>query len=535
MPSITLIVAVGLVVVGLVLVITIMNMYQAASPNNALVVWGRGGLRCFVGGGTVVWPVIQKYERMYTGLRSLPVEVAHVYTQDGVPINVKTVVQFKIGHELDKLRNAAYRFLGKKTEEIDSAMVKTFDGHLRTIIATLTAIQVLQDQASFAEKVVNLSATDLNPLGLTIDSFVIKEISDDQGYYDSLGAKEIAKVKQEAAVAQAEAERTIREQRASASLAARQAEIAAETAQAEAERNRNVSQAEYKQTADTAKAEADMAYELKKAEISRQLALQEGNAEVERERQRGLAAEQQINVARQRTQAEVVVPANAQREAAIQQAEAEASARRIRATAEAEATKLTAGADAERTRATRTAEAAGIEATGLASAAAEKAQLLAKAEGEKELAEARAANDAVNLQLELARIDAGVRTEVGKAAADAMGRVGQNTRIVQIGGNERNGNGSGGAGSALFDMIGRIPEALAQLNAKVEALTGRNAGEWVDGVNQAVRGKEGALSRLTHENGKPEDDTLPALPAATSQPPTSSSADNAARNTGGRR
>jgi flotillin len=505
---------IALVLLAVFFVVMVKQLNQIVSPDEALIISGRHGFRHVTGGGTIVMPIIEKAQRMYIGLRTLDVQVTDVLSKNRVPINVDATIQYKIGHDEEKIKNAARRFLGKKPEDVDEAMHRIFNGHLRTIIARLDAVEVFQDQEAFATQVVKLSQNDLGPLGLIVDSFVITRIHDANNYYSSLGAEEIANVLRNAQVARAIADRETRERRAEEELAARQSEIKAQTQQAEADRTFNVQTAGYKQEAETARATAEMAFQLKQAEIEQELALKNGAVEVERRKQEALAQEQAIDVAKQRTQAEVVVPANAEREATVARATAAAEARTIQAQAEATATKVTAEATAEQTRATRTAEAAGIEATGLATASAKRAQLLAEAEGEKKLAEARAANDSVNLQLELARIEANVRTEVGRAAADAMGKVGANTRIVQFsGGNSQNGSGNG-IGNALFDTIGRIPEAMSQLNAKVDALSGRSASEWIDGAVQTMRGKTGALSRLANGDNQRSNTSPTVLSAA---------------------
>jgi hypothetical protein len=59
-----------------------------------------------------------------------------------------------------------------------------------------------------------------------------------------------------------------------------------------------------------------------------------------------------------------------------------------------------------------------------------------------------------------------------QAIAQALAGLGGNVRVVQIGGNGHNGNGS--TGNAFTDMVMNIPEMAETFRAKVEALSGED-------------------------------------------------------------
>ncbi|WP_143116579.1 flotillin family protein, partial [Lacticaseibacillus rhamnosus] len=73
-----------------------------------------------------------------------------------------------------------------------------------------------QNRDAFAEKVQDVASSDLAKMGLQIISFTIKDIADKNGYLDSLGKKQIAEVRKNAAVAEAAANRDTRIQQAQA-------------------------------------------------------------------------------------------------------------------------------------------------------------------------------------------------------------------------------------------------------------------------------------------------------------------------------
>lgn len=477
----------------------ILRLYQIVQPNWALIISGKRGYRVVSGGGTFVFPLIEKVEILYIGNIALPIFEEDVLTLDGVPIDVEAIIQAKVGKEEDSIKAAASRFLGIEQKQINETVKQTLIGHLRAIIATLSANDIYQKWEDFARKVREVSASDLQTLGFVADSFGIKKVSDKNHYYDSLGKEQIAAVQRDAAVAIAEAEQTTRQKKAAADLAGRQAEIDAETQKAKAEKDKNVQIATYQVESDTKRAEADMAYPLKKAAIEQELATKEGSAEVERQRQAGLAETQRIEVEKQKRQADVVIPAEAAKLATIAKASADAETRRINAVGDAEAIKVEAEAEAARIRQTRNAEAEGTKAVGLAEADANRAKLVAEAEGQEKLAAALSAQGQVNLIQEIARMAFDAQVRIAEANAQAMAGLGGNMKVVQFGGVGSNGQGGNGhgTGNALLDIVMQMPELASVLNAKSDALTGLDLGQIIGRITKAVKGSPEALQELS--------------------------------------
>ena len=67
--------------------------------------------------------------------------------------------------------------------------------------------EIYRDREMFANEVENVAKDDLEKMGLEIKTFTIRDIDDTKGYLTALGAKQIAEVKKNAAIAEAEAER----------------------------------------------------------------------------------------------------------------------------------------------------------------------------------------------------------------------------------------------------------------------------------------------------------------------------------------
>jgi flotillin len=55
--------------------------------------------------------------------------------------------------------------------------------------------EIFQDRKKFAKEVRDVAGVDLGNLGMEICSYTIKDVSDNQGYLESLGKKRTAEVK----------------------------------------------------------------------------------------------------------------------------------------------------------------------------------------------------------------------------------------------------------------------------------------------------------------------------------------------------
>jgi flotillin len=98
-------------------------------------------------------------------------------------------------------------FLGKSESAIRDSILQTLEGHLRSILGTLTVEEVYQDRENFARLVREHASPDVAKMGLEILSFTIKDVADSVGYLDSLGKKQIAAVVAGAEIGKAESAR----------------------------------------------------------------------------------------------------------------------------------------------------------------------------------------------------------------------------------------------------------------------------------------------------------------------------------------
>ncbi|MEU7163352.1 SPFH domain-containing protein [Streptomyces morookaense] len=477
----------GIVLVAIAVLVGLFKlMWRVAEPNEALIISGSRhrvegleegmGFRIVTGRGTLVLPGVQAVRKLSLDLNEADLNVDCV-TRQGIPLKVHGVVIFKVGDDLVSIANAARRFLDQQ-KHMSERVHNVFAGHLRSIVGGLTVEDMIRDRERLTGETRSASGTEMEKLGLIIDSLQIHEIQDPTGYIKNLAAPHAAAVQRDARIAQAEADRL-----------ATEAEQQAAARMSEATRDSEILQAGYQAERDSAAAKSRQAGPLAEAAARQEVVVQET-------RVAELAAKQR----EQQLQADVRKPADAaayekrtlaeaERDARISAAEARARETELAAAAEATRVKAAAAAEAEATRtrgeaaaaatrATGEAEAAATQAKGLATAEAAKAHGLAEAEAIKARAEALAQNQEAVVAQQLAEN----WPEIVQAGAQAFGNV---DHMVLL-------NGADGM-SELFAKaltMGGTGLGLArQLLASVGNAPGREPG--ADGVHTPGAGDGG--------------------------------------------
>jgi flotillin len=481
---------VGLMVVIAVLVIIVVAViafitryYHKVPPSQVMVVYGRQAPNLVTNGGVFVMPVIETYKMLDITIMTIKTEKDEVYTVSGVPIQLDWVAQTQIDGEQAALRTAARAFLDKSRQEVLSVIEETLSANFRAIVGQMTVEGIHRDRDSFVQKVQDLASDDLSAMGVKIISMGIEEITDNEGYLQAMAAPQIAAVKRDAAIAEAEADR---ESRVKAAAAKRDAE------QAELDADREILQQRE-------------ALQLREVQVSRQVGLAEADSDQEVQQRRALAVEQ-------RQEAEILVPARAQRDATEIKAQAERRRIEIEAEADASATRQRAEANAEATENIGRADAIAFQAMRQAEAEGERAKLLAEAEGRREIAAASAAEGEINLRQFV--VEQVTQADVAKAEAiaSALAGLGGNVRMVDFGGGQ---NGNSRTGNTYMDMLLGIPEVAELFTAKVEALSGEDFQTTLGKVTMLlntlkdVQGVEPLVDEIAKSNGDNRPETLP--------------------------
>jgi flotillin len=460
----------GTAVIGLVIIILffvlmtmafiVANRYKKVGPNQVLVISGLGqtfvdpatgkrerqSFRIVRGGGTIIWPVVERVDDLSLEIMTIEVITPKVYTVQGVPITVDGVAQIKIASDDVSIITAAEQFLSKNQEEVKNVALQTLEGHLRAILGMMTVEEVYKDRDTFAQRVQEVSSTDMANMGLRIVSFTIKDIRDDQGYLDALGQARTAEVKRDAAIGQAMAARDATIKAAQARQEGETAKYQAETKIAESEKEFKVQKAAYDAEVNRKNAESELAYTLQQNITNQQVRAEAVQIEVI-EKQKQIEVQQQEALRKEKElEATVRRPAEAER----YKVETLANARSMQLQTEA-------GGQAAAVRQVGTAEADAARAKGLAQAEIIQAQGFAEAEAMQKKAEAWLQyNQAAIIQQLIDKLP-----EVAMAIAEPLSKT---ERIVVI--------NSGGGGAGASRVTQDVADIVAQVPATVEALTG---------------------------------------------------------------
>ncbi|MBV8807750.1 MAG: flotillin family protein [Acidobacteriaceae bacterium] len=258
----------------LVLMMVMATLYRKAGPHEALIVYGLRGTRIVKGRGTVIFPMVENFRQLSLQLMSFDVApVQDLYTKQGVAVTVEAVSQIKVKSDPESIQTAAEQFLTKTDQAREGLIRLVMEGHLRGIIGQLSVEQIVKEPEMVGDRMRATCADDMGKMGLEVISFTIKEVRDKNEYISNMGRPDIARIKRDADVAAAEADRDTAIRRAEAMRAAAVARAQADqervlaealslAAQAQAQRDLEIKKAQYVESVKRQQAQADKAYEI---------------------------------------------------------------------------------------------------------------------------------------------------------------------------------------------------------------------------------------------------------------------------------
>ncbi|WP_226003496.1 flotillin family protein [Paenibacillus sp. BJ-4] len=392
----------GIVVIVIVILgIAFWARYKTVGPDEGMIVTGsflgnknisedESGRKIKIvrGGGAFIWPIFQQSEFISLLSHKLDVTTPEVYTEQGVPVIADGVAIIKVGSSIEDIATAAEQFIGKPLEALKGEAQEVLEGHLRAILGSMTVEEVYRNRDRFAQEVQGVAARDLKKMGLQIVSFTIKDVRDKHGYLDALGKPRIAAVKRDAEIAEAEAVRDARIQKARAEQEGQKAELLRDTNIAEAAKEKELKVAAFKKEQDTAKADADQAYHIQEARAKQTAVEEQMKVELVRKEREIDLQTKEIQVREKQYDAEVKKKAEADRYAVEQAAEADKSRKMREAESLQYSIETQAKASAEQKRLNGQAEADAERAKGTADADVIRLRGLAEAEAKEKLAEA---------------------------------------------------------------------------------------------------------------------------------------------------
>ena len=431
-------------VVVLLLVVWAVNV-RKVRPNQVLVISGRTstvregdgrtrkvGYRLQVGGSTFVMPFVETVDVLPLEVFSISVRCPEVLTAQGVMISAEAFGQVKVASDETLVHRAVENFLSKGSSGISSVAQEVLEGHMRAALGTMAVEQIYTERDEFAARVRKAAGEDFTRLGLELLAFSLKDITDAQGYLAALGARRIAEVKRDAALAQAETERDAAIQAAEYRKDGDVARLAAELALAEATRDFEVRRAEFQAAVNLKRAQADVSYDLEKAKLSEELKRQEYQVRLTEKELAARVEEQEIARREKELEATVKRPAEAMNYQAKLEAEADAYRKELDAKGKAAGIRLLGTSEAE-----------AVAAKGKAEAEA----MRARAGAWKEYTDAALAEMVIKQLPELAR-----------AVSEPLSKV---DKIVMV-----------GDADGAPKLTAQVAKVIAQVPTVVESLTG---------------------------------------------------------------
>ena len=336
-------VAVGIIAVVAVLV----SGYVKASPDVAVIISGLTKTpRVLIGRAGVKVPFFEKVDHLH----------------------LDAIAKVRIDTSPEGMLKAERNFLNKEPADIAMELQDSLQGNMREIIGTLDLKTINTDRDSFSDQVMAKASKDMEKLGIEILSCNIQNVTDENGLINDLGMDNTSKIKKDAQIARAEADRDVAIAKALADKAANDARVAAETEIAKKNNELAIQQAELKLESDRKIAMADAAYEIQKQEQEKTIQTATVNAQIAKAEREAELKQKEVEIRQQELTATIEKQADADRYALEQKAEAnmiqlkkDAEARRYIAQMEAEAIEAKGKAEAEAIRLKGVAEAQAME------------------------------------------------------------------------------------------------------------------------------------------------------------------------------
>jgi len=297
----------GVIIAGLIVLAFIKANLRICHPNEILVFSGRKrtlkdgtaiGYRVVRGGRGLKIPIVESVSRLPLTTIPIELELTGALSNGIIPINLQAMANVKIaGSEEEGLSNALERFLGKNMHDISQVAKENVEGSLRGVLATLTPEEANSNRLEFAQRVVQEARTDLQRLGLVLDTFKIQQISDNQGYLEAIARRKNAEVRRDAKITEANAEAEARLVAAEAKKTGAVAEAEADMTIVAAENKLRVKRADLAAEANRVESRATVAGDIARIEEEQKL------------------EEKRVATNKHKYEADVIVPARAEREA----------------------------------------------------------------------------------------------------------------------------------------------------------------------------------------------------------------------------
>ncbi|MCX5922202.1 MAG: SPFH domain-containing protein [Candidatus Dependentiae bacterium] len=172
------------------------SCYRRCPSNKILVVYGRvrgdKSSKCYHGGGTFVWPLIQDYQYLELTPIAIHIPLKSALSQQNIRINVPSTFTVALDTTLEAMNNASVRLLGLSRKDIELMATEIIVGQLRLTVASLRIEEINQDRECFLLEIRKHIEPELKKIGLMLLNVNITDITDESGYIETIGKKSVS-------------------------------------------------------------------------------------------------------------------------------------------------------------------------------------------------------------------------------------------------------------------------------------------------------------------------------------------------------
>ncbi len=198
--------------VSLLLLLFFISRYKRCPSDKILVVYGKTdgeqSAKCYAGGATFVWPVIQDYRYLDLTPISIDVNLQDALSKQNIRVSVPAQFTVGVSNKPNLMIAAAERLLGLDRPSIRSLAHDIIMGQMRLVIANMDIEELNTDRDKFVESVYTTVGKELHKIGLELINVNVTDIQDESGYINALGKEAAAKAINDAKVKVANEERT---------------------------------------------------------------------------------------------------------------------------------------------------------------------------------------------------------------------------------------------------------------------------------------------------------------------------------------
>ncbi|XZE22317.1 flotillin family protein [Pirellulaceae bacterium SH449] len=272
----------GFLAMGLFAFFTIAsNFYIKVGPDEAIVRTGYGGLKVVIDGGTIVVPVLHRYEKMDLTLKSF--EIARegsegLICNDNIRADIKTAFFIRVDKTVDEIKEVAQSIGCKRASQVET-LRELFDAKfseaLKTVGKQFEFVELYDKRDKFKNEILKVIGTDLN--GYRLDDCAIDyleqtrlELLNPNNILDAEGIKKITELTSQEKIKEnhftREREKTLKKQDVEAAEAI--LELERQRIEATEKQKREVAEIQARENAAAAKVGEEQRLEAERAKIA---------------------------------------------------------------------------------------------------------------------------------------------------------------------------------------------------------------------------------------------------------------------------